>query len=150
MKRLVKGITDSILNILQVLGLEKWKEIGFADLKRLAFSVEAAISEDLDTAAYHRLSWLRTWMFWIDLRRTTRSDEQVALTAHFYALVLVMVPLFPGKYSEGLINVCLRKTDDANDAVESEKFGVTDLLDSARRTIVFTVQEVEWENEIEI
>jgi hypothetical protein len=75
MKLLVKGITESILNILQVLGLEKWKESGFADLERLAFSVEAAISEDLDTAAYHRLAWLRTWMFWVDLRRTTRGDK---------------------------------------------------------------------------
>jgi hypothetical protein len=74
----------------------------------------------------------------------------MALTAHFYALVLVVVPLFPAKYSEGLIGVCLKKIEGANEAVESEKFGVADLLDSARRSIVSTIQGVEWENEIEI
>jgi hypothetical protein len=150
MKHRVKEITDSILNILQLLGLEKWKEIGFADLEKLAFSVEAALDEESDIAAYHRLAWLRTWMFWVDLRRTTSGDEQMALSAHFYALVLVVVPLFPVKYSEGLIEVCFKKIEGASEGAKNAKFGLEELLESARRNTRFRVQEVEWEEGSEI
>jgi hypothetical protein len=132
MERRIKEITESICNILQFLGPEKWREVGFADLEKLAFSVEVALNEESDTAAYHRLAWLRTWMFWVDLRRATTGDEQVSLSAHFYALVLVVVPLFPAKYSEGLTQVCLKKIEGACEAVTSEKFGLGELLDSAR------------------
>ena len=139
-------------NILQLLGLEKWKEVGFADLEKLAFSVEAALDEESDTVAYHRLAWLRTWMFWVDLRRTTSGDEQVSLSAHFYALVLVVVPLFPAKYSDGLIEVCLKKIEGAVEAVTSEKFGLEELLDSAwknmGRSLVFIIRDVESEEGI--
>jgi hypothetical protein len=147
MKHRVKEITESMCNILQLLGLEKWKEIGFADLEKLAFSVEAALDEESDTTAYHRLAWLRTWMFWVDLRRTTSGDEQVSLSAHFYALVLVVVPLFPAKYSEGLLEVCFKKIEGAAKAVTSEKFGLTELLYNARRgmgrSMAFRIRDVE-------
>ncbi|KAE9364810.1 hypothetical protein N431DRAFT_111360 [Stipitochalara longipes BDJ] len=153
MKHRVKEITESICNILQLLGLEKWKAIGFADLEKLAFSVEAALDEDSDAAAYHRLAWLRTWMFWIDLRRTTSGDEQVALSAHFYALVLVVVPLFPAKYFEGLIEVCFKKIEGACEVVVNEKLGLEELLESARastgRSMVFRIPDVESEEDID-
>jgi hypothetical protein len=55
------------------------------------------------------------------------------LTAHFYALVLVVVPLFPAKYSEGLIDVCFKKIGGAHEAVENERFRLAELLESARR-----------------
>jgi hypothetical protein len=132
MYRRLNEIKDSILNILAVLGLERWNEIGFAELEKLVFSVEAAISEDSDIVAYHRLAWLRTWMFWIDLRRISSGDEQMALSAHFYALVLVAVPLFPAKYSESLIDICYKKIETANNMVETERFGLIHLLGLAR------------------
>lgn len=153
MNRRIKEITESMCNILQLVGLEKWKEIGFADLEKLAFSVETAIEEESDTAAYHRLAWLRTWMFWVDLRRTTSGDEQVSLSAHFYALVLVVVPLFPAKYSEGLVEVCFKKIEAACEAGVNEKFGLEELLNSARRnmgrSVVFRIRDVESEEETE-
>ena len=141
MRSRIKEITNSILNILQLIGLEKWRENGFTDLEKLIFSVEAAVSEESDIVAYHRLAWLRTWLFWVDLRRTTTGDEQMALSAHFYSLVLVIVPLFPVKYSEGLIEICLKRIEGACKAVNNEKFGLEELLDSARKNAWRMVRE---------
>ena len=130
-----------MLNILELIGLEKWRGNGFTELEKLIVSVEAAVSEESDMVTYHRLAWLRTWLFWIDLRRTTTGDEQMALSAHFYSLVLVIVPLFPVKYSEGLIEICLKRIEGACKAVNNERFGLEELLDSARRNTWRMVRE---------
>ena len=58
---------------------------------------------------FHSLSCLRSWLFWIDLRRDNFGDDQLALTAVLYALVLSVLPFFPSKYSMCMRDVCVSK-----------------------------------------
>jgi hypothetical protein len=123
------------MNVNTAIGIQKWRTSGFEALERLACTVHAALSLTNEIEAYHQLAWLRSWMFWIDLRRTDGGDEQLALGGHFYALVLAVVPLFPTRYSEPLINVCIKKIDAAVQEISGEiehGFGMSKLLRSAK------------------
>ena len=82
---------------------------GFKALADLTTSVEDAICMSSEDEIFHGLSWLRSWLFWIDLRQDNVGDDQLALTAIFYALVLSVLPLFPSKYSMCMRDVCVSK-----------------------------------------
>lgn len=82
---------------------------GFKALADLTTSVENAICMPTEDEIFHGLAWLRSLLFWIDLRMDNVGDDQLALTATFYALVLSVLPLFPAKYSMCLRDVCVSK-----------------------------------------
>lgn len=90
-----------------------WTPTGFEALTDLTALVEDAIRLPTEDEIFHGLAWLRSWLFWVDLRRDNVGDDQLALTAIFYALVLAVLPLFPPKYSVCLKDVCISKMEAA-------------------------------------
>ncbi|KAG0649481.1 hypothetical protein D0Z07_4504 [Hyphodiscus hymeniophilus] len=108
MRRRVTSITDSILDARGIIGTVKWQASGFAALETLARTVDFALSLEDEIETYHQLAWLRSWMFWIDLRQTDDSKQEHMLNVHFYALLLAVVPLFPARYQESLAEACKR------------------------------------------
>lgn len=98
-----------VLNIIQtmapLLGPEKWQTLGFDDLEQLALTLAEATRLKSDSESYHKLAWLRSWMFCIETT-VTKGDEQLALSCLFYALVSATVPLFPARYSNTLPHRC--------------------------------------------
>ncbi|KAE8454180.1 hypothetical protein EG329_005105 [Mollisiaceae sp. DMI_Dod_QoI] len=88
MRSHVHLVLDCILGASRIFGLQKWRQTGFEDLEKLTKSVDAALAAESDAATYHQLAWLRSWLFWMDLRKSNIGDDQMLLGALFYALVL--------------------------------------------------------------
>jgi len=109
MRSLVKEVIKCIADATSVLGLQKWRATGFEALKRLAQVTEDALSVASEIEQYHQLACLRSWMFWVDLRRNNGEEEEKLLAALFYALVFAIVPLFPARFSTPLIEICLKR-----------------------------------------
>lgn len=129
MQQRVQSLISSMLSLKDVIGQAQWRSIGFSDLEQLAWSVDTALSLYSESEAYHKLAWLRSWMFWIELRQPNEGDEQKALTFYFYALVLSIVPLFPARYSESLTNVCVSRMEVMLQGMNEEVATVYGLLE---------------------
>ncbi|CZR69269.1 uncharacterized protein PAC_19169 [Phialocephala subalpina] len=130
----VKLVLDSIFSASCIFGLQKWREAEFEALEKLANSVDAALAAESDDDTYHQLAWLRSWLFWMDLRKANTCDEQVLLGALFYALVLTVVPLFPARYAESLVEVGEEKIRRADLELRQsegkwEEFGLLKLVE---------------------
>jgi hypothetical protein len=116
----VSSITDSIVGVKDVISSVKWRETGFAALEILARTIDAALYLEDEIEVYHQLAWLRSWMFWIDLRQTNGGIEEHLLTGHFYALLLAVVPIFPVRYQESLAAACRSRIQAARQAVNED------------------------------
>lgn len=103
MRCYLKFVLGYICDATRIFGVQKWREAGFEMLEKLAHSVDTGLSANSEAETYHQLAWLRSWLFWVDLRKMSKCDEQVLLTALFYALVLSVVPLFPAMYIDTLL-----------------------------------------------
>ncbi|KAK0121863.1 hypothetical protein ONS95_010142 [Cadophora gregata] len=123
MKQNISEVNNSIFDIADLIGLPNWRLVGFEDLEKLVESVSATLCETDDTEQYHKLSGFRSWLFWIDMRRTDDSMEQVLLTAHFYGLVLAVLPVLPARYLEVLHQICVEKIQDAQGVVGDDMGG---------------------------
>jgi hypothetical protein len=131
----VSKIIESIQAATNVMAPEIWSAIGFQDLEQLAYTVLEATPLETESATYDKLAWLRSWMFWIELRRTNGENEQRALNCHFYALLAAVVPMFPARYQNSLLQSStskMRKIMDEMDDEEAAEFGLSKLLESAR------------------
>lgn len=117
MKQNISKVNTSMLDVASILSLPKWRQVGFEDLEKLAQLVSAALCEADETEQYHKLSGFRSWLFWTDLRRTDDSVEQALLTAHFYGLVLAVLPVLPARYLETLHKICVEKIQDAQNLI---------------------------------
>ena len=113
----ISVVNTSMLDVASILGLPKWRQVGFDDLEKLAQSVSAALCESDETEQYHKLSGFRSWLFWTDLRRTDDSVERALLTAHFYGLVLAVLPVLPARYLETLHQICVEKIQDTQNLI---------------------------------
>jgi hypothetical protein len=128
MKEPVNSIIKSILDAKEVIGSVKWRGAGFAALETLARTIAFAISLKDEIETYHQLAWLRSWMFWFDLRQTSDGDEENILTGHFYALLLAVVPIFPARYQESLAEACRRRIRAARQAISEDPALVEEVL----------------------
>lgn len=92
------------------------------------------MSEVDEVEQYHQLAGLRSWLFWTDMRKTDDAVEQILLTAHFYGLVLAVMPVFPARYKETLVEICAEKIDRALRALDDDnaEFGLGYLLGLAQ------------------
>jgi hypothetical protein len=117
MKERVNSIIESIVDAKDVIGSARWEGAGFAALETLARTIDGALCLEDDVETYHQLAWLRSWMFWIDLRQTSDGAEEHILTGHFYALLLAIVPIFPTRYRESLAQACQRRMRVARQAI---------------------------------
>lgn len=118
-----------------LIGLPKWRAVGFEELEKLVQSVSDALCETDEVEQYHQLAWLRSWLFWIDLRKTNNSPEQLLLTATFYGLVLAVLPLFPERYLQSLIEICVEKIENTQRVLgedENDETGLGRLLELAQ------------------
>jgi hypothetical protein len=125
-------VNESILSVSMVFGFQRWRTVGFYDLEQLAKSVDKALGAGSDSETYHQMSWLRTWLFWMDLRKANSDDEQFVLEALFYALILTVAPLFPARYRESLVEVSTEKIRFADAELEPRwkgEFGLLELLE---------------------
>jgi hypothetical protein len=113
----VNSIIESIVAVKDAIGSAKWRGTGFAALETLARTIDAALCLEDEIEAYHQLAWLRSWMFWIDLRQTNGGTEEHILTGHFYALLLAVVPIFPARYQQSLADACQRRIRAARQAI---------------------------------
>ncbi|TVY68745.1 hypothetical protein LSUE1_G009769 [Lachnellula suecica] len=120
MQQRMQSFITSVMILNNAIGLQSWRSIGFEDLEQLARIVDATLSLESESEVFHKLAWLRSWMFWIELRRPNESDEQQVLTCYFYALVLAVVPLFPAKYSESLMRVCAGRIEGVLQGLSEE------------------------------
>ncbi|KAH7412880.1 hypothetical protein BKA64DRAFT_718861 [Cadophora sp. MPI-SDFR-AT-0126] len=134
MREHIAEVNTSLLDIASLIGLPKWRQIGFDDLEKLAHSVSAALCEGDETEQYHKLSGFRSWLFWTDMRKTDDSVEQVLLTAHFYGLVLAVLPVLPARYLETLHQICVEKIQDARNMIGGDmgEFSLGRLLELAQ------------------
>lgn len=107
-KQQVGSVIDAVVKARNVVGRAKWRTMGFEDLGTLARVVEESLLVT-ESERYHRLSWLRTWMFWLDLRQFMYGAEEHVLSGLFYVLLLAIVPLFPVKYRTSLRSVCMER-----------------------------------------
>ncbi|KAH8594301.1 hypothetical protein B0O99DRAFT_687940 [Bisporella sp. PMI_857] len=112
----VTAVLDSIAYSKNVIGIAKWRAAGFEDLGRLAQVVRDAIFLG-ESDRYHQLAWLRSWMFWVDLRQLKGLNEEHIMSALFYALLLAIVPVFPTRYLASLSTVCVRRIQTVIDIV---------------------------------
>lgn len=116
------------------MSFETWRAIGFQDLEQLAHTVLEAISMS-ESEIFGKLAWLRSWMFWIELRRTDGEDEQLALNCHFYALAAAAVPFYPAQCRSSLMRSNTSKMekfmDDMSEKVIND-FGIAGLFEVAR------------------
>ena len=117
MKQRVKSAVESIVKTKSVIGEAKWQGAGFAALETLAHTIDTALCLENEFEAYHQLAWLRSWMFWIDLRRTSSGPEEHMLSGHFYELLLAVLPIFPARYQESLAQACRRIMQMARQAI---------------------------------
>ncbi|KUJ06761.1 uncharacterized protein LY89DRAFT_790157 [Mollisia scopiformis] len=124
MRQGVSTIMNSISNAKSVIGLAKWHSTGFGCLETLARSINSAVSLENEVEAYHQLAWLRSWMFWIDLRQFDDSKEEHMLTAHFYGLLLAVVPIFPARYQQSLAEACRRMIQLSQEALDGSTVSV--------------------------
>lgn len=120
MKQRVKSIIDSIVSVKDTIGSTKWCGAGFGALEKLARTIDAALCLEEKIEAYHQLAWLRSWMFWIDLRQTNEGKEEHILTGHFYALLQAVVPIFLARYQESLAEACRRMVRVARYAISED------------------------------
>jgi hypothetical protein len=132
-QRRVNEVIHSIQEAASVMAPETWRAIGFKDLEQLGYIVLDAISAQSVSVSYDKLAWLRSWMFWIELRRTNGENEQLALSCYFYALVAAAVPLFPRRYQNSLAQTSSAKMEKlmagmTEDVVST--FGLSRLLDT--------------------
>lgn len=135
---LVKHVIECIADATSVLGLPKWRATGFEALKRLAQITEDTLSVPSEVEQYHQLACLRSWMFWVDLRRNNGEEEERVLAALFYALVFAIVPLFPARFSTPLIEICLKRIKAGWEGMPSERakgFGLVRLQNAFDITI---------------
>ncbi len=121
MKQYVAEVSELILTTSSLIGLAKWRAAGFEELGILAQSVAGALCETDDVEQYHQLAWLHSWLFWIDLRKTNDAPEQLLLTAFFYGLVLAVLPLFPARYLQVLVEICIEKINNAQRVLGHDK-----------------------------
>lgn len=130
MKQNIANSTNSILNTSSLIGLPKWRAAGFEELEKLCQSVSDALCQTDEMEQYHQLAWLRSWLFWTDLRKVDNAMEQILLTAHFYGVVLAVLPLFPPRYLEPLVEICMEKIERAQNVSEADgsEFGLGRLL----------------------
>ncbi|KAG4442405.1 hypothetical protein IFR05_002107 [Cadophora sp. M221] len=133
-KKHIADLIHFILNTSNLIGLPKWRAAGFEELEKLACSVSDAMSEMNEAEQYHQLAGLRSWMFWTDMRKTDDSMEHILLTAHFYGLLLAVMPVFPARYIETLVEICAEKIDRAQQALgdDNDEFGLGHLLSLAQ------------------
>lgn len=106
----VEEILNSIRATALLLGPEKWQTLEFWDLEQLALTVAEAIRLESDSESYHKLAWLRSWMFWIE-SRDNKDEEQLVLSCLFYALISATAPLFPARYSNTLPPRCAERME---------------------------------------
>lgn len=135
MQQRVQSLVSSVVAVKDIVGHSKWRSIGFADLEQLAWSVDSAISLESESEAYHKLAWLRSWLFWIELRKPNQGDEQHILACYFYALILSVVSFFPAQYSESLTNVCVRRMEVMLQGMNEEvanAYGLLELMSSVQ------------------
>jgi hypothetical protein len=90
----INSVLNSIGEAQESIGSAKWQSIGFASLETLARSINCAILLDDEIEAYHQLAWLRSWMFWIDLRQTDDSKEEHMLDDFSMLFCLLLCPSF--------------------------------------------------------
>jgi len=139
MQQRVRSLISSVVTLRDGIGPSRWRSIGFSDLEQLAWSVDSALSLNSESEIFHKLAWLRSWMFWIELRQPTESDEQKALTSYFYALVMSIVPLFPARFSESLTNVCVSRMEAMLQGVNEEMasaYGLLEMMSSVQGTLL--------------
>ncbi|KAH7348552.1 hypothetical protein BKA65DRAFT_262214 [Rhexocercosporidium sp. MPI-PUGE-AT-0058] len=134
MKSNIVDLIHFIVSTTNFIGLPKWRAAGFEELEKLACSASDAMSEVDEIERYHLLSGLRSWLFWTDMRKTNGSAEQTVLTAHFYGLVLAVMPVFPARYVEILVEICAEKITKAQRALdeENDELGLGHLLNLAQ------------------
>jgi hypothetical protein len=130
----VNEVIHSIQEAANIMAPEIWRAIGFEDLEQLAYTVLDAIPIESTSESYDKLAWLRSWMFWVELRITNGENEQLALSCHFYALLAAAVPLFPRRYRESLshtTNAKMEKLMAEMNEDAAEGFGLYRLADIA-------------------
>lgn len=71
----------------------------------------------------------------VDLRKTSKCDEQVLLAALFYALVLRVVPLFLAMYIDSLLKVAVERIRSANKELEGQEWEEHGLLRLLERIV---------------
>jgi hypothetical protein len=134
MEHRVNEVINSIRAAARFMAPEVGCAIGFQDLEQLARTVLESMSMDSESESYDKLAWLRSWMFWIELRRTNGENEQLVLNCHFYALVAAVVALYPARYWNSLPRTCIAKIGTSIDEVGKEvaaKFGLAKLFEIA-------------------
>ena len=74
-----------------------------------------------ETDRYHELACLRSWLFWVELRRAESGTEESAVTGLFYALFLAIVLMFPPRYVASLSQVCRNRIKATVKVLEAER-----------------------------
>ncbi|KAG9231477.1 hypothetical protein BJ875DRAFT_469445 [Amylocarpus encephaloides] len=131
---------NSVLTFIQataaILSPEQYRTAGFGDLEQLALTVREVISlTSSGGEIFHRLAWLRSWMFWIELRKPNDKVEGQVLACYFYALVAAIVPLYPSRYQAGLPGICSGRMHTFIEDLGREtvtKYGLVELVDMAK------------------
>lgn len=104
-----QGFLKAFLELKCIFSESQWQNSGFHEFEGLVNCVGEAISLGSDTARFHRLALLRSWMFWLDLSPVigTKGLGRM-LRGYFYVLVFVAVPMFPASYAQQLAPTCVR------------------------------------------
>ena len=129
MRQQVAAVLESIDNTKKIIGLSEWRAVGLEELGKLGKTIDNALSMTSEAERYHQLAWLRSWMFWIDLRKENAGKEQIFLSAHFYALLLAIVPIFPARYRGSLAQVCSGRIQAAKEAMLDDDDGLGEIVD---------------------
>ena len=98
----------SINKAKRILSQYEWNTSGFKELENLGCTLQIVSFLTSNEEVFGQLSLLRAWMFWFDLSEYTQNRLLQEVTrAHFYAMVLAMVPYFPVQRSAGIYKVCI-------------------------------------------
>ncbi|PVH82400.1 hypothetical protein DL98DRAFT_619658 [Cadophora sp. DSE1049] len=60
MRQNISEVNTSLLDIASLIGLPKWRQVGFGDLEKLAQSVSTSLCEEDEAEQYHKLSGFRS------------------------------------------------------------------------------------------
>lgn len=110
----LEALTRRMESTRESVGETTWCNTGLNDISRLAKSVKTALFCGSDAERYHELTWLRSWLFWFELRHTGYGEDWRTLTAWFYELLLVAVPMFPLSYQASLLQLCQCRLRDTS------------------------------------
>lgn len=98
----------SINKAKQIISQYEWNTSGFKELENLGYTLQVVSFLTSNEEIFGQLNLLRAWMFWFDLSEYTQNRLLQEVTrAHFYAMVLAMIPYFPVQRSAGIYKVCI-------------------------------------------